>query len=485
MFKPTRQEFSIKVCPSDEITLLENTLNGMSKEGWDLYSIYESDNGSKIVYNCIFTREVENFYDEAEFEDIAGFKTQMEKMLYSKEQPYELCLNIQKKIRERRQKIEEIKKFLENAKDDEREFLNEEISKEIDKLNNLKKQLKNLLSPSKMIQNLGEERLSINLSEELYCLNNAERIQNLLAQTIKAREDLTKELGYIIPKVQFVENPELDEYQFTISIHAVPIASAWAYPNHYMFFEDELNIKKFPKNSIKTKDELTGRRVVWIEESACKDFWAKGISPCEYVVEYLKYYAIKNVNEIFSYNDINRYIELVSEHNSFLIDSVLGDFISVSELKYIFCNLIRERVSVKDVVYIFEKINDFSDESTKADLLDKLRVALSRQICHTFANEDKQIFGYEVSENIIRMLENQVEQEDGQNGSVVKIDGSRFNKFKNELKQVFCEQKAVLVAPQHLRQLLFVLISQIYTDIPVICLEEISPEFELKILGQV
>ena len=143
MYKPTRQEFCIKVCPSDEITLVENTLNSMSKEGWDLYSIYESDNGSKIVYNIIFVREVENIYDEAEFEDIAGFKTQMERMLYSKEQPYELCLNLQRKIRERREKIEEIKNFLDSAKEDERTFLNEEISKELDKLNSLKKQFKN------------------------------------------------------------------------------------------------------------------------------------------------------------------------------------------------------------------------------------------------------------------------------------------------------------------------------------------------------
>lgn len=482
MYKPTRQEFSIKVCPSDEITVLENTLNQMSKDGWELYSIYESDNGSKIVYNCIFMREVENLYDEAEFEDIAGFKTQMEKMLYSKEQPYELCLNIQRKIREKRAKIEEIKKFLDSAKDDEREFLNEEISKEIDRLNNLKKQLKNLLSPSKMVQNLGEERLSIGLSEELYCLNNAQNEENLLAQTIKIRQELVNELGYIIPKVQFVENSELEEFEFTISIHAVPIVSAKAYPNHLLFFEDELNIEKFPKNSIRTKDSLSGRKVVWIEKEACKDFWAKGISACEYVGEYLRYYSISHVSEIFSYSDINRYIELVSEHNSFLIDSILGDFISVSELKYIFCNLIREQVSVKDVVFIFEKINDFSDESTKTDLLDKLRIALSRQISYSLANENKEIWGYQISQKIIDMLENQIDDEQD---CIIKIDGSQFNKFKNELKQVFSEQKGVLVAPSHLRQMLFVLISQIYTDIPVICHEEVSPEFELKILGEI
>lgn len=482
MFKPTRQEFSIKVCPSDEITLLENTLNSMSKEGWDLYSIYESDNGTKIVYNCLFVREVENIYDEAEFEDIAGFKTQMEKMLYSKEQPYELCLNIQKKIREKRQKIEEIKKFLESAKEDERAFLNEEISHEIDRLNNLKKQLKNLLSPVNMVQNLGEERLSIDLSEELYCLNSIQNENNLLAQTIKARQELTNELGYIIPKVRFVENPELDEFVFTISVHAVPIVEAQAYPEHLMFFEDDLNLDKFPKNSIRTKDKLSGKKIVWIEKKQCENFWTKGVEATEYIVEYLKHYSISHVNEIFNYADINRYIELVSEQNSYLIDSILGDFITVSELKYIFCSLIRERVSVKDVVFIFEKINDFSDESTKTDLLDKLRVALSRKICYSLADEDKRIFGYQISESVIRALENHSEDEEG---GVVKIDGTKFSKFKKELKQIFSEQKAVLVAPQHLRQLLFILISQIYTDVPVICLEEVAPEFELKILGKI
>lgn len=62
-----------------------------------------------------------------------------------------------------------------------------------------------------MASNLGEERLSISLSEENYCLNDPYREKNLLSQTIKTRQELTKELGYIIPKVQFLENSELED----------------------------------------------------------------------------------------------------------------------------------------------------------------------------------------------------------------------------------------------------------------------------------
>ena len=54
MNKEFRQEFSIKSIPTDDVLLLENTLNAMSGAGWDLYSIYEAEQNSKIVYNCIF-----------------------------------------------------------------------------------------------------------------------------------------------------------------------------------------------------------------------------------------------------------------------------------------------------------------------------------------------------------------------------------------------------------------------------------------------
>ncbi len=293
MFKSTRQEFCIKTCPIDDIGGLENTLNSMSKQGWDLYSLHEGEVGNKVVYNIIFMKEVEFSKDESEFEDIQGYKTKMERMLYSKEEPYELCLNFQRKIREKRERIEDLKHFLESAKSDEREVLNEEIAKEVNDLNSLKKQLKSLLAPSKMANSLGEERLSIHLSEEIYSLNNPSKNgTNILAETVKVRQELTNEVGYIIPKVLFLENPELNEYTFTINIHSIPVAQAQAYPDHIMYFCDELNLKKYPKNSIKAVDFITGRKIVWIEENEAKNFWAKGLNPCEYIAQYLKYFAI-------------------------------------------------------------------------------------------------------------------------------------------------------------------------------------------------
>ena len=81
MTKNYRQEFSIKSIPTDDTALLENTLNSMALAGWELYSIYEAEQNSKIVYNCIFVKEVENTDEEKEA-DIANFRSTVEKMMY-------------------------------------------------------------------------------------------------------------------------------------------------------------------------------------------------------------------------------------------------------------------------------------------------------------------------------------------------------------------------------------------------------------------
>lgn len=483
MIRGQRQEFCIKSIPTNELQALESVLNSMSKEGWDLYSIYEGEINNKVVYNVIFVREIE-IEDDENYEDIQGYKTKMERMFSSEDEPYQLCINFQKKIKEKREKIDEIKKFLDGAKEDERDVLNEEIAKEVDRLNNLKKQLKSLLSPSKMAQNLGEERLTIALSEENYILNDPSIEKNLLSQTIKTRQELTKELGYIIPKVQFIENNNLDPYVFTINVHGVPVGSGFAYPNYTVFYEDDLDMDEYPDESIQDFEPISGKPVVWIKEELTKDYWAQGLHPSEYIAKCLKYFSIKHVHEIFNYSDMNRYIEIVSDNNPLIIDTILGDFISISELKYLFCSLIRERISVKDVIYVFEKINDFADDNSKADLLEKLRMSLSRQIDWSISNQNKEIEAYEISDEIVALLEDNAVEAD-ENECVVKIDGQKFEDFIKKVEDLSYDNNIVLVVPAHLRQVVFALISQLYMDIPTISYEEIAPEFELKILGKI
>ena len=48
-------------------------------------------------------------------------------------------------------------------------------------------------------------------------------------------------------------------------------------------------------------------------------------------------------------------MDIVGEDNMFLIENIIPDFVSVAELRYILASLLREEISIKDIIYIFEK----------------------------------------------------------------------------------------------------------------------------------
>ena len=57
MFKPSL-EYKIETCPSSDKEALEQLLNKMSDEGWELYSMSETEIDGEYCYNCIFQREI-------------------------------------------------------------------------------------------------------------------------------------------------------------------------------------------------------------------------------------------------------------------------------------------------------------------------------------------------------------------------------------------------------------------------------------------
>ena len=51
-----KMQYVIKSVPTDDKQALENLLNTMSDEGWDLYTMHEIEGEDSIDFNCIFFR---------------------------------------------------------------------------------------------------------------------------------------------------------------------------------------------------------------------------------------------------------------------------------------------------------------------------------------------------------------------------------------------------------------------------------------------
>lgn len=487
MYKPTRSIYTIKTTPYNDNEKLEKLLNDMSLDGWEVYSLQELETDDGVMYNCIFVKEVENDDDKLnENADLLNFKSKIERIINPELDPYELCVDIQKKIKEKRQRMAQVKALIDETSEDSRSVLNDEISKLMTDLDELKKNLAKVISPDVMEQKLGEHKITLAISEELIDILDNDNEYNILSQIVLIRQNITDNLGFIVPKIKLEIDDSLDENEFAIKIRGIPVITSHAYLGHTMFFTNELKIEELPENSYKDKEIITGSDIVWIEEEKAKNFWTKGFDANDYISGLIEYAVTKYIDDIFDYSDINRYIEIVGNQNLYLVENIIPDYMSVAELKYILTNLIKEKVSIKDIVYIFEKINDFADETDKEELLERIRVSLSRQISKSVANEnDNTIYAYELSaESINHFLG------DNQKDEVIRIDSSKIEDVVKNIKEKAekfspDEKEIILIAPMKIRHLIYLILSQMIPNIRVIAREELLFEYPLQILSAV
>ena len=482
--KSSRTQYCIKTCSSDDTAELEKLLNTMSEEGWEIYTMHEVEGDSGFNFNCIFARDYEPTNDspDDELDEIFGYRSQMKKMISAQNEPFEMCVDIQRKIKDKRQRINKIKSLIDETSEHQRHKLNKEMSVCIEELNKLKTELQKVISPEIMLNKIGQDKICIKLSEENIELVDPDLEANLVAQTVKVRQKLTNELGYIIPKIRFEIDETLQANEFSIEVRGIAAFKGFVYPSDLMFFKNDLNTTKNFKEGIKDTDYITGKQVIWLPEEKTRDFWATGLSASEVIARVIEFICIKYVEDIFDYNDINRYIEIVGENNLYLIENIIPDYVSVSELKFILTSLIKERVSVKDILYIFEKINDFADEQTKEDLLAKVRLALGRQISQSAANENNVIQALCLPDETVKYLRSKITQK----SEIIRIDNTKVKSAAQHINKLAAKLQpdsdtVVVTVPMDIRQLTNIILSPLIPNLMVIAKEEVSNEFSLEL----
>ena len=159
---------------------------------------------------------------------------------------------------------------------------------------------------------------------------------------------------------------------------------------------------------------------------------------------------------------------------------------TAADLKYLLTCLIRERVSIKNIVYLFEKINDYANEPTKEDLLDKVRLAFSKLIIKDLVREGeiKVIEFDEVTLDKVDGFFNNTE--DGEN--IIRIDANDVQEIANKINKLANSKKLefpILVVPMDLRHMCFVILSEFVPNLRVIACEELVSDYDIKFIGKV
>ena len=231
---------------------------------------------------------------------------------------------------------------------------------------------------------------------------------------------------------------------------------------------------------------------IWITESQRERAETLGytvVDPPSIIATHLTEIVRRHIDELLTRQDVQNLISNVKESNPTLVDELVPKLLGVGEIQKVLQNLLREGVSIRDLVTIMENLADHAVTTRDTDILTEyVRQGLKRAISSKFfdANETTSVVTLDPAlEQEIMGSVKQTEQ-----GSFISLEPARIQKIINSVKQEAEKLenmgKAPIVVTSPIVRIYFKKLTEDYLkDLIVISYNEIESNIELQSVGMV
>ena len=288
-------------------------------------------------------------------------------------------------------------------------LVSQDVQMQIGQLENVKQDMQNMVNPNRMYERLGVDILALEVGSNLIVIADPEQEGQLLAKIAALRQKMTDELGFIIPNIRIMDSSALGEYEYLIKVRGNIVATGEVYPGRFMVIAEQWDAAGLPtpQNVITSTDPTYQTQAYWLmPQDIPQDAGLTMVDPTDAVVTHIQDCVKKYVDELMNKTDVLKLMELVKAQDPTLVNDLVPAIISTSDLRKIFVNLIRESVSIKDIIFVFERLCDYARFSKEPDILsERLRTALARQICLNYANEHSVLYAITLSQEWEKILD--------------------------------------------------------------------------------
>ena len=376
-------------------------------------------------------------------------------------------------------------------------LVNQDVQQQLGQLDAVKQNMQDLVNPNKMYERLGVDVLSLQVGAGLLIIADPEQDGQLLAKIAALRQRVTDDLGYIIPNIRIMDSSAIGDNEYLISIRGNPVATGTVYPGKLMVIADQYEAlgKKLPENAIVSVEPTFQSQAYWLNpQHIGKGDNLQAVDAVDVIVTHLQECVRKYVDEVMTKTDVLKLMELVKSQDPTLVNDLVPTIISTSDLRKIFVNLIREKVSIKDVIFIFERLCDYARFSKEPDILsERLRAALGRQICLSNANKEKVLYALTLSSEWEKILDDSCQRTEL--GTMFLLNPMQVQELiettANTLMQAQATvglQPVILCSPRirlplyqmlerHIPTIVVISYSELITDIRVEAIDTIGDEY--------
>ena len=182
-------------------------------------------------------------------------------------------------------------------------------------------------------------------------------------------------------------------------------------------------------------------------------------------------------------------LDTIKESNATVVDELVPGLLSVGDVHKVLQNLLRERVSIRDLVLILETLANVASRIKNSELLTEyVRNSLATRICEVYKSDDTIIPVITLDPNLEARLEGALQEVDGTfRFSLPPTDVAKIiEKTSEVIEQVKTtgELPIVICAPT-IRGQFKRLMESSHRDLVVLSYNEIIPGVEIRSLGMI
>jgi len=372
-------------------------------------------------------------------------------------------------------------------------FLATDVQQQLGQLEATKQSMSELINPNRMYEKLGVDVLSLQVGNDLLVIADPEQDGQLLGKIAGLRSRMTDELGFILPNVRIMDSLSLGPNEYLVSIRNNPVARGNVYPGRYMLLGSLFQGARIqpPAGAIQDKDPTYQSEAYWVEpQDIPPELQDRAVESTDAIIAHLSEVVVKYVDDVMTKMDVLKLMELVRQQDQSLIQELVPAILTPNDLRKIFVNLIREKVSIKDIMFVFERLSDYARFSKEPDVLsERLRAAMGRQICLHHADSSKTMYAITLSNDWEKILDNSCQRTEL--GTMFLLNPLQVQELieatgdsVRTVQETYNRTPVVLCSPR-IRLPLYQLLDRHIPMVSVLSYSELIPDIQVQAVGTI
>ncbi|HHX12350.1 MAG TPA: FHIPEP family type III secretion protein, partial [Clostridiales bacterium] len=321
-------------------------------------------------------------------------------------------------------------------------------------------------------------------------LADANQGGDLLDRVVLIRRQVALELGCVVPMIRLRDNIQLNPNQYIIKIKGIQVSEGEILFDHYMamnpgYVEEEIS-------GIPTFEPSFHLPALWITEGQRERAETLGytvVDPPSIIATHLTEIIRSHIHELLSRQDVQNLVNNIQEANATLITELVPKLLNIGEIQKVLQNLLREGISIRDLVTIFETLADYAPTNRDTDVLTEyVRQGLKRAISSKYFHAGEMTNVVTLDPKLEQEIMGSVKQTE--QGAYLTLDpevtGKVMESVQSELNKLEDLGKNPIIITSPIVRMYFKRLTQDYfKDLIIVSYNEIDSSVELQSVGMV